>query len=101
MENHADVIPSVSFDEALAHIETAERLAEELNGLYVTRVDSARIAKLHRQQTLAIQLAKVSSHLAIADEIRALREMLNDEPGPWPRPVAAVRDLFDGPVSES
>lgn len=74
--NHTAVVPSLAFDEARAFAESAEAVAEELEPLYVTRLDSARIAKLHRQQSLALRLAKVHAELAVAEELRALRAFL-------------------------
>lgn len=62
-------------DEALAFAERAERAVERLDELHADRVrNGAAIARTHQELGLCLKLAEVHATLAVAEELRSLRE---------------------------
>lgn len=86
--NHTAVTPpsepeqlvSTHADEARHFADEAETNDAALRNLYADgRRDSARIAEVHQSLRTSLKLAEVNALLAIADEVRRLREAVAEQ----------------------
>jgi hypothetical protein len=85
--NHTDVTPpEVREDHAQTAIEFADEAdsyTDRLQRLYgADRRDSEEIAQVHQRLRTSIKLAEVNALLAIADQVRLLREHLTTATAP-------------------
>jgi hypothetical protein len=104
-----NTIPALSADEAHAYLRELDDLVERLDDVnarrYSRRMDEetakATLGDLHGKIGRCLKIAGVHADLAIAEQIRGLREDLAAGDLPIPYTLAAPADLetFEGPLA--
>lgn len=76
-ETHTPEISTLAADEALSYVREVETLDAEIDALYEADGDDPRVrrarARSHHRLGIALKLAGVHAHLAVAEQVTGLR----------------------------